>query len=380
MVKAQTLQRAGKDVISLAGGEPDFETPEHIREAAKRAMDEGKTRYVGPAGLLELRQALAKKLSKDNGLEYAPGQISIGCGAKQSLFNAMLATVNSGDEVIIPAPYWVSYVDITRLVGGVPVIVSCSREAKYRLSPADLEAAITPRTKWLVLCSPSNPSGVAYSASELSGLAEVLRAHPHVGIIQDHIYEHLVYDGFVSEAINKVDPELHNRTLIINGLSKGYCMTGWRVGFVAGPAYLVDAITLLQSHSTTSTSTISQWAAVAALEGDQSFIARNNAAFKARRDLVVAALNAIDGISCPTPEGAFYVYPSCEGVIGKRTPDGMTIANDEDYVAYLLDAGVSVVHGAAFGLSPHFRISYAASTESLTEACRRIARATQALE
>jgi aspartate aminotransferase len=271
-------------------------------------------------------------------------------------------------------------VDIARLVGGVPVIVSCSREAQYRLSPADLEAAITPRTKWLVLCSPSNPSGVAYSASELSALAEVLRAHPHVGIIQDHIYEHLVYDGFVSEAINKVAPELHERTLIINGLSKGYCMTGWRVGFVAGPAYLVDAITLLQSHSTTSTSTISQWAAVAALEGDQSFIARNNAAFKARRDLVVAALNAIDGISCPTPEGAFYVYPSCEGVIGKRTPDGKIIANDEDYVAYLLDAGVSVVHGAAFGLSPHFRISYAASTESLTEACRRIAQATQALE
>lgn len=379
MEKARALQRAGKDVISLAGGEPDFDTPEHIREAAKRAMDAGKTRYVGPAGLLELRQAIAAKLRTDNGLEYSASQISIGCGAKQSLFNVMLASINPGDEVIIPAPYWVSYLDITRLVGGEPVIVQCRKEAQYRLSPADLQAAITVRTKWLILCSPSNPSGSAYSASELRGLAEVLRAHPHVGVIVDHIYEHLVYDGFVSETINKVAPELHDRTLIVNGLSKGYCMTGWRIGFVAGPSYLVDAVTLLQSHSTTSTSTISQWAAIAALEGDQSFIVRNNVAFEARRDLVVAALNAIEGISCPMPQGAFYVYPSCEGMIGKRTPEGKTIADDEDFAAYLLEAGVSVVHGAAFGLSPHFRISYAASTESLTEACRRIAHAAQAL-
>jgi aspartate aminotransferase len=379
MVKAQALQRAGHDIISLAAGEPDFDTPEHIREAAKRAIDAGKTRYVGPAGLLELREAVADKLRRDNGLVYSASQISVGCGAKQSLFNAMLATINPGDEVIVPAPYWVSYVDIVRLVGGTPVIVSCRQEAGYRLSPADLEAAITARTKWLILCSPSNPSGAAYSVSELRGLAEVLREHPQVGVVVDHIYEHIVYDGFVSATINKVVPELGERTLIVNGLSKGYCMTGWRVGYVAGPARLVDAVTLLQSQSTTSTSTISQWAAVAALQGDQTFIARNNAAFQARRDMVVSALNAIDGISCRTPEGAFYVYPSCAGLIGKRTPAGQRIASDEDFAAYLLEAGVSVVHGAAFGLSPHFRISYAASIEQLAQACRRIADACAAL-
>jgi aspartate aminotransferase len=379
MVKAQALQRAGHDIISLAAGEPDFDTPEHIREAAKRAIDAGKTRCVGPAGLFELREAVADKLRRDNGLVYSASQISVGCGAKQSLFNAMLATINPGDEVIVPAPYWVSYVDIVRLVGGTPVIVSCRQEAGYRLSPADLEAAITARTKWLILCSPSNPSGAAYSVSELRGLAEVLREHPQVGVVVDHIYEHIVYDGFVSATINKVVPELGERTLIVNGLSKGYCMTGWRVGYVAGPARLVDAVTLLQSQSTTSTSTISQWAAVAALQGDQTFIARNNAAFQARRDMVVSALNAIDGISCRTPEGAFYVYPSCAGLIGKRTPAGQRIASDEDFAAYLLEAGVSVVHGAAFGLSPHFRISYAASIEQLAQACRRIADACAAL-
>ena len=377
--KAQALQRAGRDIISLGSGEPDFDTPEHIREAAKRAIDSGKTRYAAPSGLPELREAISDKLQRDNGLSYSVSEISVGCGAKQSLFNALLATLNEGDEVIIPAPYWVSYVDITRLVGGVPVVVSCDEASGYRLSPADLERAITPKSKWLILCSPSNPSGSAYSREELAALADVLRRHRHVGVIVDHIYEHIVYDGFVSDTINAVAPDLSDRTLIVNGLSKGYCMTGWRVGYVAGPSRIVEAVTLLQSQSTTSTSTVSQWAAVAALNGDQSFIERNNAVFKERRDLVVGALNAIPGLSCATPEGAFYVYPSCAGVLGRKTRDGQVIDSDEAFATHLLDAGVSVVHGAVFGLSPHFRISYAASTQSLTEACRRIAAACESL-
>lgn len=377
--KAQALQREGRDVISLGAGEPDFDTPGNIRDAAIRALSLGRTRYSPPAGIPELRQAIAAKLKKENNLFYSASDISVGCGAKQSLFNVLMATVDSGDEVIIPAPYWVSYVDITTLVGGTPVIVRCSESSGYRLTPEALAASITEKTKWLILCSPSNPTGGAYSDAELLALADVLRVHPHVGVIVDHIYEHLVYDGFVSKPLNSVSPELHERTVIVNGLSKGYCMTGWRVGYVAGPSHIVQAVNLLQSQSTTSTSTISQWAAVEALEGDQTFIADNNEIFKQRRDLVVSALNAIPGITCLTPEGAFYVYPSCAALIGKKTPNGDTLENDEAVAAYFLDAGVSVVHGAVFGLSPHFRISYAASTENLVEACRRIDTACRAL-
>lgn len=373
MAKAMELQRSGRRVISLAAGEPDFDTPEHIREAAKRAIDDGKTRYAPPAGLAELREAIVRKLKRDDDLDYTPAQVSVGCGAKQSLFNALMCTVNPGDEVIIPAPYWVSYVDITVLVGGKPVVVPCSMQDSYKLTPNRLERAISAKSRWLILCSPSNPTGAAYTDDELRSLAEVLRRHPHVGVIVDHIYERLVYDGITAKAIHQVAPDLHNRTLLVNGLSKAYCMTGWRVGFVAGPKTVVDAVTGLQSQSTTSTSTISQWAAVAALDGDHGFIDRNNRIFQERRDLVVDALNKIAGITCERPQGAFYVYPSCAGVIGKATPQGSVIDSDESFVAHLLDSGVSVVQGSAFGLSPHFRISYAASTASLTEACGIIA-------
>jgi len=370
--KAQALRKAGKDVIGLAAGEPDFATPAHIADAGKRAIDQGLTRYAAPAGLPELREAIARKLKRENGLDYRPDQISVGCGAKQSLFNVMMATIDPGDEVIVPAPYWVSYVDIARIAGGTSVIVTCGRDTGYKLTPEDLETAITPRAKWLVLCSPSNPTGAIYSADEQRGLAEVLARHPHVGVIYDHIYEHLVYGADPSQPINSVAPELHERTLIVNGLSKGYCMTGWRVGFVAGPKNVVDAVSNLQSQSTTSTSTISQWAAVEALDGSREFMLPNNEVFRQRRDLVVERLNRTPGLSCDVPEGAFYVFASCAGTIGKRTPSGKTITSDEDFVDYLLDRGVAVVQGSAFGMSPFFRISYAASTEVLTRALGRI--------
>ena len=380
MAKAMELQRAGRRVISLAAGEPDFDTPEHIREAAKRAIDAGKTRYTVPAGLPELREAVVRKLKRDNDLDYRPAQVSVGCGAKQSLFNALMCTLNEGDEVIIPAPYWVSYVDITVLAGGKPSVVSCRMQDDYKLTPELLDRAITAKSRWLIMCSPSNPTGAAYTDNELRGLAQVLERHPHVGVIVDHIYERLVYDGITAKTIHQVAPDLHDRTLLVNGLSKAYCMTGWRVGFVAGPTEVINAITSLQSQSTTSTSTVSQWAAVAALDGDHAFIDRNNRVFQERRDLVVDALNKIPGITCRRPQGAFYVYPSCAGLIGKSTPQGAVVDSDEAFVAYLLEAGVSVVHGSAFGLSPHFRISYAASTQSLTEACGIIAAACERLK
>ncbi len=296
--KAEELRRAGRDIISLAAGEPDFDTPEHIRLAAKAAIDSGKTRYTSPAGLIELRQAIQRKLARENSLHYNEVEISTGCGAKQSLMALMMATLDHGDEVIVPTPYWVSHRDIPQICGGTPVLVPCSQANGFKLGPEALEAAITPRTRWLVLCSPSNPTGAVYGEAELSQLAAVLRRHPHVGIVADHIYEHIVYDGLTVQAINAVAPDLHERTVILNGLSKGYCMTGWRVGFIAGPRMIVDAVNALQSQSINSTSTISQWAAVAALDGSIGFMAENNAAFVKRRDFVVAALNAIPGLSC----------------------------------------------------------------------------------
>jgi len=378
--KAQELKRAGKDVIGLGAGEPDFDTPQHVKDAAAKAAAEGKTKYAPVAGIPELREAICAKLERDNNLRYTPEQITVGCGGKQTIFNALMATLNPGDEVIIPAPYWVSYTDITLLVEGTPVVVECSIDNGFKLTPDQLEAAITPKTKWLMLNSPSNPTGGCYTRDDLKALADVLSRHPHVWVMTDDMYEFIVYDGFEFATIAEVEPGLFDRTLTLNGLSKAYCMTGWRVGYAAGPVDLIKAMNKVQSQSTTSTSTISQWAAVAALNGDHGFIADNNKVFKERRDLVVSMLNQTEGISCLTPEGAFYVYPSCKGVIGRKTPDGKTLETDEDFVTYLLESeGVAAVHGAAFGLSPYFRISYATSTEALEEACTRIQRACGAL-
>ncbi len=378
--KAAEMKAAGQDVIGLGAGEPDFDTPEHVKEAARQAMAEGKTKYAPVPGIPPLREAICAKLKRENGLDYTPRQVSVGCGGKQSIYNALTATLDPGDQVVIPAPYWVSYPDITLLAEGEPVVVECPADGGFKLTPAALEAAITPRTKWLMLNSPSNPSGAAYTAGEIAALAEVLMRHPRVWVMSDDIYEHVVYDGFEFTTIAQVEPRLYERTLTLNGLSKAYCMTGWRVGYAAGAVELIDAMNKVQSQSTTSTCTISQWAAVAALNGPQDFIAEHNLAFRERRDLVTAMLNQAHGLSCATPEGAFYVYPSCAGTIGKKTPDGKTLATDEDFVAYLLKAeGVAVVQGAAFGLSPYFRISYATSTELLEEACRRIQRACGAL-
>jgi len=378
--KAQELKRAGRDVIGLGAGEPDFDTPQHIKDAAAQAAAEGKTKYAPAAGIPELREAVCAKLKRDNALDYTPDQVSVGCGGKQTIFNALMGTLNPGDEVVIPAPYWVSYTDITLLAEGTPVVVECGVDAGFKLQPEQLEAAITPRTKWLMLNSPSNPTGAGYTADDLKGLAAVLARHPHVWVMTDDMYEFITYDGFEFATIAAVAPELFERTLTLNGLSKAYCMTGWRVGYAAGPVDLIKAMNKLQSQSTTSTSTLSQWAAVAALNGDHSFIAEHNKAFKERRDVVVSMLNQTDGLSCNTPEGAFYVYPLCDGVIGKSTPDGRKIQTDEDFVTYLLDSeGVAAVHGAAFGLSPYFRISYATSLDLLREACTRIQRACAAL-
>ncbi len=378
--KARQLQAAGKNVIGLGAGEPDFDTPANIREAAKRAIDSGKTRYTNVDGTDELKRAIMAKFKRENGLDYGLDQITVGTGGKQVLFNALLASVNPGDEVIIPAPYWVSYPDIVLLAEGTPVILPCGANHQFKLQPEALEAAITPKTKWLILNSPSNPTGAAYSAEDLRRLADVLLRHPAVHILTDDMYEHLVYDDFVFATIAAVEPRLASRTLTLNGVSKAYCMTGWRIGYAGGPAPLIKAMAKLQSQSTTNPSSISQAAAVEALTGPQDFIPRHNAVFKARRDLVVERLNRAPGLSCPKPEGAFYVYPSCAGAIGKKTPAGKIIATDEDFATYLLEAeGVAVVHGAAFGLSPFFRISYATATEMLEEACARIVRACEAL-
>jgi aspartate aminotransferase len=373
--KALALKAEGKDVIGLAAGEPDFETPDNVKEAAIAAIRAGKTRYTAVDGIPELKKAICDKFRRENGLEYKPSQVSVGTGGKQVLFNALMATINPGDEVIVPAPYWVSYPDIVMLAGGNPVFIQTAIEHGFKVQAADLEKAITPKTKWVLLNSPSNPSGAAYSHAELKALTDVLLRHPHVWILTDDMYEHLVYDDFKFYTPAQVEPKLYDRTLTMNGVSKAYCMTGWRIGYAAGPEVLIKAMAKLQSQSTSNPSSIAQWAAVEALNGQQEFIAANNAVFKQRRDLVVGMLNQAKGISCPTPEGAFYVYPSCAGTIGKTAPSGNVIKNDEDFVTELLAAeGVAAVHGAAFGTSPFFRISYATATPVLEDACQRIQR------
>jgi aspartate aminotransferase len=373
--KAQVLQAEGKNVIGLAAGEPDFETPRNIKDAAIKAINDGKTRYTAVDGILELKKAICAKFKRDNDLDYEPSQISVGTGGKQVLFNALMATVNAGDEVIVPAPYWVSYPDIVMLAGGKPVIVQGDAAKGFKLQATDLEKAITPKTKWLILNSPSNPSGAAYSHSEMKALTEVLVKHPHVWVLTDDMYEHLVYDDFKFVTPAQIEPTLYDRTLTMNGVSKSYCMTGWRIGYAAGPEVLIKAMAKLQSQSTSNPSSIAQWASVEALNGPQDFIAAHNKIFKERRDLVVSMLNQTKGLSCMTPEGAFYVYPSCAGTIGKTAPSGKVIATDEDFVSELLAAeGVAAVHGAAFGTSPYFRISYATATTILEDACTRIQR------
>jgi aspartate aminotransferase len=343
-------------------------------------LDDGYTRYTSVNGLPELQEAIIAKFKRDNGLDYARNQIHVSCGGKPVIFNAMMATLNDGDEVIIPAPYWVSYPDIALFFGGKPVLVDCPVETGFKLTAEQLEAAITPKTKWLIMNSPSNPTGAGYTRGDLKSLAEVLMRHPHVWVFTDDIYEHLVYDDFEFATMAQVEPGLMDRTLTMNGMSKAYCMTGWRVGFAGGPVELIKAMTKVQSQSISHTAAVSQMASVAALNGSHDFIAENNAVFKDRRDLVVSMLNQATGLSCPTPEGAFYVYPSCKGNIGKKTPDGKIIENDEDFVTYLLESeGVATVHGEAFGLSPHFRISYATATKLLEDACQRIQRACAAL-
>ena len=378
--KARDLKAEGKDVIGLGAGEPDFDTPAHIIEAAKAAMDRGETRYTPINGTPELREAICAKFKRDNGLDYSIDQISVGCGGKQVIFNAMMATLDPGDEVIIPAPYWVSYPDIVLLFEGQPVFIDCPAENGFKLRADDLEAAITEKTKWIILNSPSNPSGAGYGRDDMKAITDVLLRHEHVHVLSDDIYEHVVYDGFTFCTPAEVEPGLMGRTLTLNGVSKGYCMTGWRLGYAGGPEDLIRAMTKVQSQSTTHTSSISQAASVTALTGPQDFIAANNEVFRQRRDLVVSMLNQADGLSCPTPDGAFYVYPSCAGVMGRKTPGGKTLETDGDFVTYLLDSeGVAAVQGAAFGLSPHFRISYATSTDLLEEACRRIQRACSSL-
>jgi aspartate aminotransferase len=379
--KAAELKAAGVDVIGLGAGEPDFDTPDNIKEAAKAALDAGKTKYTPVAGTPELRKAIVEKFKRENDLEYTIDEITVGCGGKQTLFNAFFATLNPGNEVVIPAPYWVSYPDMALMAEGTPVIVECQEENDFKITASELEAAITPKTKWVVLNSPSNPTGAAYSRAELRALADVLLKHENVYIMSDDMYEHLVYDGFEFTTIAQVEPKLKDRTLTCNGVSKSYAMTGWRLGYAAGPKDLIKAINKVQSQSSTHTSSISQAASIEALSGPQDFLAERAEVFKKRRDLVVAALNECEGLSCKTPEGAFYVYPSCAGAIGKTTPDGKKIETDTDFVTYLLEAeGVAAVQGSAFGLAPYFRISYATSDDALIEACKRIKRACAALK
>ena len=373
--KARELKAQGRDIISLSAGEPDFDTPQNIKDAAKKALDLGKTKYTDVDGIPELKAAICAKFKRENGLDYKPSQISVGTGGKQVLYNALLATLNPGDEVIMPSPCWVSYADIVLLGGGKPVFAETTMAHGYKLQPADLEKAITPKTKWLVFNSPSNPTGAAYSHDELKALTDVLLRHPQVWLLTDDMYEHLLYDGHKFFTPAQVEPKLYERTLTMNGLSKAYCMTGWRLGYAGGPEQLIKAMCKLQSQSTSNPCSITQWAAVEALNGPQDFIARNNAEFVKRRDLVVSMLNQAKGLKCPKPEGAFYVYPSCADAIGKTTAKGVKINNDEDFVTALLDEeGVACVHGAAFAGSPAFRISYATSTTALEEACKRIQR------
>ena len=378
--KAKEMKAAGRDVISLSVGEPDFDTPDFIKEFAVKAIAAGETKYTDVPGTMALRKAVCAKFKRDNGLDYTPEQVIVGTGGKQVLFNAFLATLNAGDEVIIPAPYWVSYPDIVFLAEGVPVVVPTDADKGFRLSPEVLEKAITPKTKWLILNSPSNPTGAAYTKAERRALADVLLKHPHVWVLADDIYEHLVYDGFEFATIAQVEPKLYDRTLTMNGCSKAFSMTGWRIGFAGGPKALIKAMTDLQGHSTSNASSISQAAALGALTGSQEFLKEWRQSFTERRDLVVGLLNAAPGLKCAKPEGAFYVYPSCAGLIGKTTPQGKLLQTDGDVAEYFLETeGVAVVHGAAFGMSPFFRISYATSPAVLKDACARIARACQAL-
>jgi len=373
--KARELKAAGRDVIGLGAGEPDFDTPDNIKEAAIAAIRRGETKYTAVDGIPELKKAVCAKFKRENGLDYEPAQAFVAPGGKPIIYNAMMATLNPGDEVIIPAPYWVSYPDIVLLGGGTPVFVETTLETGFKVQAADLEKAITPRTKWLIFNSPSNPTGAAYTRDEMKPLTDVLMRHPHVWVLTDDMYEHLTYDGFEFATPAQVEPGLYDRTLTMNGVSKAYAMTGWRIGYAAGPVELMNAMRTIQSQSTSNPTSISQWAAVEALNGPQDFIPKNKEIFKARRDLVVSMLNQAKGIRCPTPEGAFYVYPSCQGCIGKQTPEGKVIGTDEDFATALLEAeGVAVVHGEAFGLSPFFRISYATSTEALEDACQRIQR------
>ena len=380
-VKANALRAEGKDVLVLAAGEPDFDTPHNIRKAASDAMDAGKTRYVPGKGTPELQKAIQSKFLKDNNLNYDLDEIIVGVGGKHIIYNAMMATINPNDEVIIPSPFWVSYPDIVLLAEGKPVIVQCLENQNFKLTADQLEKSITDKTKWLMLNSPSNPTGSLYSKQELKELAEVLLKYPQVLIMSDDIYEKVIYDNLEFTTIASVEPKLKDRCLTLNGVSKAYCMTGWRLGYCGASKEIIAAMNKIQSQSTTSTSSISMAAAVEALNGPQEFIKDHNEAFVRRRDLVVNLLNNIDGLSCLTPEGAFYVYPSCKGVIGKETPEGMKISNDEDFMTYLLESeGIAGVHGAAFGLSPYFRLSYATSDEILKDACRRIKRACEKLK
>lgn len=378
--KAAELRAAGQDVIGLGAGEPDFDTPDPIKQAAIAAIGRGDTKYTKVDGTPELKAAIIAKFKRENGLDYAPEQITVNAGGKHTIFNAMMASLNPGDEVLIPTPYWVSYPDIVLIAGGTPVMVETSIDSGFKVTPEALAAAITPKSKWLIFNSPSNPSGAAYSRDEIKALTDVLVDHPRLWVLTDDMYEHIVYDGFEFATVAQVEPRLYERTLTMNGVSKAYAMTGWRIGYAGGPAELIKAIAKVQSQSTSNPCSISQAAAVEALSGAQDFIPERAKVFQERRDLVVSMLNQADGISCPTPGGAFYVYPSCAGAIGRKTPDGRTIESDLDFVTYLLEAqGVAAVHGEAFGLSPHFRVSYATSTELLEAACQRIQRACSAL-
>jgi aspartate aminotransferase len=377
---ATDLKAAGRNVITLSQGEPDFDTPDNIREAGIAAIQRGETKYTVFDGRIELKQAICGKFKRENGLDYEPSQITVSNGGKQVLYNALVATLSPGDEVVIPAPYWVSYPEMVLLCDGEPVPVSCPQNNGFKMRPEDLDAAITPKTKWLILNSPSNPSGAAYTEADLREIADVVLKHPHVWVMTDDMYEHLVYDDFEYRTIAQIEPRLYERTLTVNGVSKAYCMTGWRIGYAGGPKQLIKAMGAVQSNSTANPCSISQAAAIEALNGPQDFIPKNNAKFKERRDFMVDALNRVPGLHCPRPEGAFYVYPSCAGLIGKKTPQGKIIETDEEFVRYLLEAeGVAVVHGTAFGLAPHFRISYATSNEELEDACARIERACRAL-
>ena len=374
--RARALKAAGRDVIGLGAGEPDFDTPDNIKQAAIKAIESGKAaKYTAVDGIPQLKEAICRKFLRENNLEYKPSQITVGAGGKQVLFNALMATLNPGDEVIIPAPYWVSYPDIVLLAGATPVAVTARMEDGFKMKPEALERAITKNTKWLIFNSPSNPTGAAYRRDELKALSEVLMRHPHVWVLADDMYEHLVYDDFQFFSLAQVEPGLYERTLTLNGVSKAYCMTGWRIGYAGGPEFLIKAMATLQSQSTTNPNAAAQWASVEALDGPQDFIPKHNKIFKERRDLIVSMLNQAKGMQCPKPEGAFYVYPSCAGTIGRTSPTGKKLATDEDFVTELLDAeGVAVVQGTAFGLGPAFRISYATKTDDLEEAGRRIQR------